>query len=470
MSKKLTAILLALVLCAALLPLGLSPITAAGSGTKADPILVGTPADFNNIRNNLKAYYKLTADIDLSGFCTGEEGWEPIGKDGGKDGSKGDRFEGGLNGAGYKITGLKINRVEADGKPIRDIGLFGAASITAEFENINLVDVDIKGGGCVGGLVGRWGNEYWRDCCEDMIDMDMTPGHSHSEYYVTRYGKDCKEGIFKNIEISGEITGYYFVGGVIGYTDGWESTGGSIENAVNKAKVSGNSPLSRVPALDKWRPDGTYVGGIIGKMRHAAPFKLTNCVNHGDIYNRQSCTGGIVGSLAGGNPELHGMRFCANFGNIHSEGGLVGGLVGTEAYRNELPRTIEDCFSGGRIFGVTKIGGIMGDGGAEITRCAFINTTDVAPTDTAFAITGLYVHSRFAGGIIGHAMSETKITDCFALFTLCANNPDMVGGAVKRMLSELGIDPDAVIEKAVAAFYANMNRTVVEVDHSNLAR
>jgi len=46
-----------------------------GTGTELDPYLVEDAADFNAVRNNLTAYYKQTADIDLSIYPN----WEPIG-------------------------------------------------------------------------------------------------------------------------------------------------------------------------------------------------------------------------------------------------------------------------------------------------------------------------------------------------------------------------------------------------------
>lgn len=38
-----------------------------GTGTSSDPFLVATANDLCNVGNNLSAYYKQTADIDMAG-------------------------------------------------------------------------------------------------------------------------------------------------------------------------------------------------------------------------------------------------------------------------------------------------------------------------------------------------------------------------------------------------------------------
>lgn len=69
-----------------------------GTGTQTDPYLISTPDDLNAIRNDLKAYYKLTNDIDMSEWGN----WMPIAP------STTNRFEGYIDGKGHKIINLKI--------------------------------------------------------------------------------------------------------------------------------------------------------------------------------------------------------------------------------------------------------------------------------------------------------------------------------------------------------------------------
>ncbi|MCL2433370.1 MAG: hypothetical protein FWD16_02485 [Clostridia bacterium] len=427
--RILTTWLVLLVLSAVLLPLGLAP-QAAGTGSKADPYLVTTPQELDNIRNNLTAYYRITKPIDLSGFAN----WVPIG-------SHNDRFEGGLDGGGFAITGLKINRKEE-----RNIGLFGACAPTVELDNINLVDVNIIGGGRTGGLCGVWGNVYMRDCCPDNDEISQVSGHRHTAYHIDKYGTEHKDGFIKGIQVSGRIEGKYFVGGILGYADGFQCDGGSISNSVNRANVYCNTPEPQFPTLDKWR-NGTHVGGIIGKMRHSAPFTVTKCVNFGTVYNKYgSCSGGIVGTLTGwregtdayGSREICALTNCANFGKVYAGiGGLAGGISGSLAYNAEKT-AILDCFNGGPVFGNKQAGGILGEGGPEIARCAFVCDRN-EPEDQDAMTTGLYVHTVHAGGIVGMltgvAAGGASITDCYAYFT--ANSAQQIyinmGGLVGTM-------------------------------------
>ena len=75
--------------------------SGSGSGTVAEPYNITTPQQFDEIRNELGACYQLANDIDLSAYQSGE-GWVPIGD---WDNS----FTGLLDGAGHKVTGLKID-------------------------------------------------------------------------------------------------------------------------------------------------------------------------------------------------------------------------------------------------------------------------------------------------------------------------------------------------------------------------
>ena len=56
------------------------------------------------------ASYRLTRDIDLSAYCTGEAGWEPIGcgREEGEDESCVREFNGTFDGGSHVVTGLYI--------------------------------------------------------------------------------------------------------------------------------------------------------------------------------------------------------------------------------------------------------------------------------------------------------------------------------------------------------------------------
>lgn len=80
-----------------------------GSGTAEDPYQISTPIHVDEIRNltGVKdVCLVLTGDIDMSDYITenyGDAGWYPI-----------PNFQGNLNGCGYTISGLRINRPTLD--------------------------------------------------------------------------------------------------------------------------------------------------------------------------------------------------------------------------------------------------------------------------------------------------------------------------------------------------------------------
>ncbi len=110
--KRLSCLLLVLVLCVGILPVVASAaetnVFDGGSGTFSDPYLISTKAQLNEVRNYLDKHFKLTANITFqsSDFAVGgayyNDGayWIPIG-----DASK--PFTGTFDGNGKKISGLR---------------------------------------------------------------------------------------------------------------------------------------------------------------------------------------------------------------------------------------------------------------------------------------------------------------------------------------------------------------------------
>jgi len=93
-----------------------------GNGSGKSPYLICTAGQLDSMRLCQNACYKLANNIDLTAYLAsggfgytkwGAAGWEPIG-------TSSNPFVGRLNGAGYKIIGLWINRPSTD-----NVGLFG---------------------------------------------------------------------------------------------------------------------------------------------------------------------------------------------------------------------------------------------------------------------------------------------------------------------------------------------------------
>ena len=106
-----------------------------GAGTKENPYLICTAAQLDSVRLYLDAHFKLANDIPLNDYLSlggaghtkwGASGWDPIG-------TATKPFTGSLNGDGYKITGLWINRTGDN-----YVGLFGYID-GATIENVGVI-------------------------------------------------------------------------------------------------------------------------------------------------------------------------------------------------------------------------------------------------------------------------------------------------------------------------------------------
>jgi hypothetical protein len=147
-------------------------------------ILISTPQDLHNIRNNLSGEYELVNDIDMSGWAN----FNPIGS------SYSNPFKGSLNGKGHKIKNLNINKNSAY------VGLFGYSD-GGTFQNISVENANVTGNSnnYVGIIVG---------------------------YFIN--------STIKSSSSEGSVSGQYGVGGLIG----WHA-GGTIENCFSNASANG---------------------------------------------------------------------------------------------------------------------------------------------------------------------------------------------------------------------------------------
>lgn len=221
-------------------------IADSGSGTTADPYIITTPAQLDNMRMRLHSNFKLGNNIDLSGYLSegglgyekwGTSGWEPIGK---FDNETFEEipFRGSLDGAGYVVTGLWIDRAWNQSY----VGLFGYTMNTA-IKNLGLEisDKGVSGSSRVGGLVG----------CQSDNNSSIT-----------------------NCYVTGAVTGTLsYIGALVG-----RQQGGSIENCYTTGTVSGIGSL------------GYNVGGLVGYQSDGSILKS---------YTASTVTGTEIGALVG---------------------------------------------------------------------------------------------------------------------------------------------------------------------------
>ena len=328
------------------IPITAQSFSGSGSGTSLDPFLITTPEELDEVRDfldNNNVCFKLGNDIDLTAYLApggageakwGISGWEPIGI--GPATTTLNTFRGFFDGAGYKITGLWINRPAGE-----CIGFFGQ-TVNATIVNlgIELAPAGITGGLRVGGLAGR----------------------------VTAYYGGNTD--VKNCYVIGDVKGDLgSVGGLIGelsimaFTATYAYCTGTVENCWSAGTVSEVTPGS----------NKGNIGGLIGYRYTGGISTLNNCYSTCDVTGG-SYTGGLVGGMHIGNGTLNvsplptSFAVCATTncyatGNVNSpSAGNVGGLIGWfQRYDDGSSVNVSSCFTTGNVAGsLTNTGGIVG--------------------------------------------------------------------------------------------------------------
>ncbi|TXI02366.1 MAG: filamentous hemagglutinin N-terminal domain-containing protein [Rhizobium sp.] len=270
----------------------------------------------------LSASWALASNIDASGTANwnGGAGFVPIGTDGQGarlNGNSG--FVGNFDGQGHTISGLTINRSDAD-----YVGLFGNAR-NASISNIGLTNVSVIGSFNVGGLVGY--NDY-----NSIIINAFTTGAVNGASSVGGLAGGSY-GTISNSYATTIVSGASSVGGLVG------SNNGTITNAYATGAVSGSSG----------------VGGLVG-------YDYRGSISN--VYATGAATGSYwIGGLVG-------METYGTITNAYATGAAsgdtfdVGGLVGQNYYG-----TVSNAYASGAVSGAGYVGGLTGyNFGGSITN------------------------------------------------------------------------------------------------------
>jgi hypothetical protein len=126
-------------------------------------------------------------------------GWEPIG-------TAYEPFAGTFDGQGYEIRDLFIDRHDKD-KLDWNIGLFGRVHTMGTIKNVGVVNVNIIGWWCVGGLVGNnFGN----------VSNSYSTGNVTGLKYAGGLVGSQSSGTVSNSYSTSNVTGIYHSGGLVG--------------------------------------------------------------------------------------------------------------------------------------------------------------------------------------------------------------------------------------------------------------
>jgi len=258
----------------------------SGDGTSSSPYLINNAADLAKMSElinngivpyaNEGKYYRLNADINLSGYSSGT-GWTPIG-------TKAKPFKGNFDGNKKTISNLTINSTE------RYRGLFGGVE-EATIQNLGLVNVNIKGGNSTGGVAG--------------------------EYY---------SGSITGCYVTGSVNGVQYIGGIAGKT-----IETNISNCYTTCSVSGSE--GEVGGIVGYASNSTvskcyatgaitgiyYVGGIVGYNISTTSY----CFALNVSVNRTSGTYTSFGRVVGGNASTGTLSYNYGFADMTTNSGVT---------------------------------------------------------------------------------------------------------------------------------------------------
>lgn len=315
-------------------PLTKIPVLFSGSGTEADPYIIATAVDLQNMASMCNGstqehytgkYFSQTADIDMK-----NEPFEGIAcvQTGTNYPERTYWFAGIYNGNNHTISNVKIDRVKFDDKGValsytaangsaENVGLFGALGAGARIKNVRIVNGMVRGYNYVGSIAGYTGNDVQITDCYNGADITCLGGT---------------------------------VGGIVGRSNP-DNNGvdNFVERCVNTGNVLSNSDEA---------------GGIIGYCIA----RLTDCVNTGAVTARHfndginstfaevQNTGGIAGTNQGD------MTRCANFGSVYCDGNESGGLTGFTSTGHKAGNIVS-CYNAGAVGAadMTLCGALIGD-------------------------------------------------------------------------------------------------------------
>jgi len=306
-------------------------------------VTILTPADLDDVRNNLDGDYVLGADIDLIGYAN----WVPIG-------DEADPFTGKIDGSIYEISNLTIDRSTTD-----NVGLFGACQSNVLANAPNLKNITITGAYVTG-----------------QDNVGVLAGKITTDKYTT-------DGfnLIENCSSTGVIVGRTNVGGLVGCAEGVEAgVDYGDEDYYHIGRIASSYSLVAVTG------SGENIGGLVGYLKYlkAYQFHATGTVTGGDVV------GGLVGYYYDCSCE-----FCYATGNVTGEK-CVGGLVGYAGDRS----LIRKSYAEGDVTGTEAISEPEIWNTSHIGVGGLVGFMDFELIDRCYAL-GDVVGSYRAGGLVG---------------------------------------------------------------------
>ncbi len=382
--------------------------------------LAGLAVIVNGLNGHAKDNFagKTITLADNGTFNLSAHTWTPIGTSSNVD----EYFKGTFDGnseSGTTITGMTI--LNANGKT----GLFSTAN-SAIIKNIRISTgyISVASGSNikVGGIVGyAYDATTIKECSFDGTIATGDSSSSSYNYFGGIVGETNSQVTIENCRSDGTIFGNgYYMGGIVGYSNGTSAKDVTILHCINKAEL---------------RPGScTAVGGIVGYSEIKGTLKVENCVNNGAITPSSFATnlGGIVGRISGADSAA--ITGCTNSAALTSGNSAnMGGIVG---YSNQST-TITGCHNSrtvtnssvGQYPTLTYTGGILG---RMETKDLTLNQCSNQGIVSGSASSN-YSNSATVGGLIGGITNGGTLEECYNAgdcTVTSAKNNAFVGGLV----------------------------------------
>ena len=372
-----------------------------GDGTEENPYQVSTPEQLDAVRNDLRAHYVQTADIDLEGME-----WKPIGTVPYDAYKERNGFSGTFDGNGYTISNLSITSISFENVMI---GLFGfndkgiLRNINVENANIHIVltkdtflsDIYTYHNPAFGGIVAQ--NNGIVEYCTVSGNIKVV-SHITVDHTADDYDPDL-EACYPDL----------YIGGIVG--------SGSCSSCKNYANIHGEASAE----ITNISADSVLVscGGIVGI---SGSDKIEYCINYGDVYS--SADGFALSGGISGHDGSH--RYCVNYGNIISNSlafevltsGMVqsnaGGITGASS-----AKTSRYCVNFGNVSAIKsdKDAGCAAGGMTGINTCVWEHCYNMGESIHSESDSGYPESSTDVGAITGSYEFEAANTkkSCYSI-------------------------------------------------------
>ncbi|MDO8041524.1 YDG domain-containing protein [Janthinobacterium sp. SUN137] len=278
--------------------------------------------------------YVLGSNINAAGTAGGKDVWTAAGFV--PVGSEAHPFTGSLDGRGYTVSGLTIDRPTYD-----YVGLIGYTNPGSLISNIGLLDGSVKGNFAVGALVGS------------------------------------NAGLVSNSHASTTVSGDNNVGGLVG-----ENYGGTISASHASGKVSGVADrVGGLAGSNSGSVTGSYatgdasglrnVGGLVGDNRgyDGAIAQVSGSYASGNITAIEDNAGGLVGYNKSGT-----IADSYASGKVSGDRD-VGGLLG---FSSRATDSVSNSYATGEVQGNASTGALVGSNAGVISN-SFWKNSPTAP-------------------------------------------------------------------------------------------